>query len=262
LISKTRLQRSETSQRDQEKTVSELRRSNEILFNISRAQYPLTNNIRITPVLRISTNHPVLKNFADQIKENAERLVTIAKKRSGRGGKPLVQFVYGTGDDEMVVSQMSPLVPQNRLVRSLLTSLVLNVQIFGKGNDLSCECGSDLAFAYTAELFDKKNCCGATLTYRRSDSSFGVVGPMLIPAETGVDSSFNSNGKIISYLDLPGSSLVLSCNDERWQRSEGRLMMSVSHNCDDNISITAPRRLALLMGRKLKFPESFLSELF
>lgn len=57
---------------NRKRAVAELQRTNTLLFNVNRGQYPITKDLKITPFIRISTEHPILNPYAQQIKRAAE----------------------------------------------------------------------------------------------------------------------------------------------------------------------------------------------
>ncbi|HEX5702365.1 MAG TPA: hypothetical protein VFX97_04010 [Pyrinomonadaceae bacterium] len=208
--------------------MEELERSNRVLFNVNRGQYPLTVELRITPTVKISTKHPIFKDHLLKIQNEAQKL----------------------GVDKVDVAENSPLLPPDKsLARSYLTSRLFHFAFYRKGRADVLKAAPDLVFAYNGEVLGTENKWYRPLTYKASDGSFTTVGPTATPFDIT-----HSTGKVISYLDLPGSTLVISCSDVK----EVNGLPAVAPSCNENmrfesIYLTTP------IGVELEIPGSRLT---
>jgi hypothetical protein len=198
-----------------QRTLAELQRSHRILFNVNRGQYPLTAEIKLAPVIKISTKHPIFKNYYAQIQKAAQQL---------------------SGDEVDVKEDSALLPPKKSLARSYLTHRVLNFSIYVRGRNDILKSEPDFSFAYSGDVFGefKENNGNIQswlfpLRYRKSDLSFITRGPTAYPLD-----ATHSTGKVMSYLDLPGSTLVIFCND---MEADTDNLPIVSSNCNENMSI-------------------------
>jgi hypothetical protein len=211
-----------------QRTIAELQRSNRILFNINRGQYAIGSSIIFSVNLRISTNHPLLKKYAGQIQSRAQQMLDIAeqKKRTNppepgvdwmnwglQAQLPKGVSVNGKGEVSPLISFLdreSSLIPQDDdTVKFFLENTNLDIFIVGRGQKINSESNPesdrDIRFSYLASVFrnnDEK--FRGVLSYSTTNRAYQILGPSL-------DSHFISKGKLVSYLDLPGSTLLIQC---------------------------------------------------
>ncbi len=219
-----------------QKTLAELKRSNHILFNINRGQYPLTVALKLAPFIRVSLKHPIFRNHVQEIEKAAQDF----------------------RENEINVNEDSPLLPPEKsLARTYLTHRVFNFFIYRKGRTDIFKAEPDYSFAYSGDVFgqfedDRGNVerWNSPLRYRKSDASFIISGPTAYPSDV-----MHSTGQVMSYLDLPGSTLVISCDDIAATTEN---LPMVSMNCNENMNIeslyiTTPFGIQLeLQGTALK----------
>ncbi len=192
------------------------------------------------PFIKVSLNHPHLKPYSKEIQNKAQQLVErateIIRDAPANDVDPatgkvknmdfrLPKGVWFDGHkirDEIVVKEDSPLLPPKSdfEARGVLTKITLSFIVFGKGKPLHSD--PDLTFDYYGAL--------EGLTYRRSDPGFEGQGELNGPALFFLRAS----GKVISYLDLPGSILMITCLDRKIDM-QGNASMTA--NCDENITI-------------------------
>lgn len=198
---------SRTESLARQQTLAEIQRGNKLLFNINRGQYPITGDLKITPFIRVWTNHPLLKEYASQIAKKGKELYESEWQRYQASGD--VTNLSGENRDSLVLDEKSPLLPKDSRVRGLLLSMEMNFVFFAKDSDIFNRRHGDLSFYYRGLVFGETSGYHNRLTYRPSDSSFGIIGPTITPSHIE-----QPTGKLISYLDLSGATVLMLSNSE------------------------------------------------
>jgi hypothetical protein len=189
-----------------QQTLAELQRSNGILWSIRKSQYPITDEFKMQPVVRIAVSHPLLKAHAEESKVEARRRVELHRQ-----GGPAAPAVYPdkTGDLVTPVYQDSYLFTDPEGMPSILMSIDLGVSIYRGGRNID-SAEADIGFIYFTSIGGPAQNPGVpagTVDYSISSSTYRVAGPRIAPAPA----LFSSSGKMTSLLDLPGSTMVIKC---------------------------------------------------
>jgi hypothetical protein len=188
---------------ERQHTLAEIQRTNSILWNIRRTQYPLSKDIWMMPVLRISVEHPALKPYSGEIEFEVARLIEQHRVFGDREGGQLVP-----------VSEESYLFKRTDGIPKVLRELQLFVWFYEKGSDFtSPEIAPDIRFTYFADVFngvtEGNTTYRGTMSYSVNNRSFRIAAPRVSPGFTLL-----STGRITSVLDLPGATLVIGCVNE------------------------------------------------
>ncbi len=220
--------RDEAARKDQQKTLSEIERSNRILFNIARGQYPLTRDFKVTPHVMISINHPLLANYSEKTTLKA-REISLSANQGFRQGKGLSEGLSGKiSNGNLIVNEIplekssTLLPPQGTDGRLLLEHLQLSFAIYAKNRPVDGK--PDLSFYYfLPDVFSRGPKDEYGLYYLLDKSSF-MMGAELSPRDF-----LGDTGRIVSYLDLPGSTLIVFCSEQANHH--------VRSYCDNNVNL-------------------------
>jgi hypothetical protein len=201
----------EAERRARQRTLSELQRSNKILFNVNRSQYPIGSSISVNLQFRISTDRWLLKKYARQIRSAAQQMVEMVEQRKQtnppKPGESWLNWALdqhfqlgirvdanGTIYDEIFISdESSPLLPQDDFrAEELVKRPTLYLSILGKDQEINVDSKRDITFGpYSAYVFVEDIKYKGTLSYSRSKRAYINFGPH---SEMGI----LSNGKLVS----------------------------------------------------------------
>jgi hypothetical protein len=192
---------SEAESAARQRTMNLLQRSNNILRDVRRTQYPFSGAMRLSTTLRLSWDHPQLKELS--------RLIEAA---STRAPASTLISLYGDKDDiDINLSKDFDLFKPIGGMPEILRSPYLMVSIYERGrNDLSSETPPDIRIIYVPDVVEgEKPGEGIglyTLRYFFKSRSYLIEAPPVT-----IEPATLSTGRITSVLALPGTTLVVGC---------------------------------------------------
>jgi hypothetical protein len=214
-------------QQIQKKSLEELQRFNALLLNINRGQYPIGNSISMNLGFRLSIESPLLKKHASRIQRGANDLLAVVQERKATFPREANQSWWNWALDQNlgnlgigiekdgsirneidIIDPSSSLLPQNDFpAEQFISTQTFDLSIFDK-NEVSLNPPLDkvdlVLASYPAFPFTSAE-GRALLRYLRDTREYEIFGPLL------PQSVQSNNGRLISYLDLPGTTLLIRC---------------------------------------------------